>query len=85
MFDGHGGNVVSTMLRDNLYRIYRSKLVEIHAGDRSGKDPQDARTPTASSHVQAIREALQAIEAEVMKREDLVYQVRVAFCSSFIR
>lgn len=79
VFDGHGGNVVSSMLRDNLYRIYRKKLIEIHAADGGGKLSQSTRTPTASSHVQAIREALQTIETEVMTREDLVYQVRVAF------
>ena len=83
VFDGHGGNIVSTMLRDNLYRIYRSKLVEIHAVDGSGRNSQGSRIPTASSHAQAIREALQTIEGEVMTREDLVYQVRVAF-GSFI-
>ncbi|CAJ1959279.1 unnamed protein product [Cylindrotheca closterium] len=74
VFDGHGGSAVSTMLRDHLYRIYRKKLVEIHGADVSGNGAEGIRTPTASSHVQAISEAIQKVEAKVMTREDLVYQ-----------
>jgi serine/threonine protein phosphatase PrpC len=75
VFDGHGGSDVSFMLQERLYNIYRKLLSEKHWESRDGDSSQERRSiPSVSSHVGAIRGALEKIEKYVLKEEDLVYQ-----------
>jgi serine/threonine protein phosphatase PrpC len=74
VFDGHGGSDVSSMLRERLYELYRKILAEKHWETRDDFDLKLRRVPSASSHVGAIRGALEEVEINVLIQEDLVYQ-----------
>lgn len=78
VFDGHGGNQVSSMLREQLYNLYQSQLYKMHWIERNESEVantiQQQRIPSITSQEGAIRGALEEIERRVSKMEDLLYQ-----------
>ena len=85
VFDGHGGNQVSSMLREQLYTLYQSQLYKMHWIERNESEAnniqqqhhhqqQQQRIPSITSQEGAIRGALEEIERRVSKMEDLLYQ-----------
>jgi len=74
VFDGHGGSEVSSTLRDRLYNLYHQVLSAKHWEERDDFDLKGNRVPSISSHVAALRGALEQVEQDVLKHDDLVYQ-----------
>ena len=74
VFDGHGGSGVSTILRDHLYELYRKSLLTKHWEECDGTETQNPRIPAISSHVSALRSALDAVEDDVLQVDEFVYQ-----------
>jgi serine/threonine protein phosphatase PrpC len=74
VFDGHGGSEVSSALRDRLYELYCKVLSTKHWEQRDDFDLSKKRIPSISSHVAALRGALEQVEEEILKHDDLVYQ-----------
>ena len=88
VFDGHGGDDVSTRLEDTLHTYYQKVLSSKHweesdyeaAEDPPGrveskpKSNLKKRIPSIGSHVAALRGALEIVEADVIQEDHLVYQ-----------
>jgi serine/threonine protein phosphatase PrpC len=72
VFDGHGGNGVSALLRDTLYDTYCDLLKRKHWEERD--DSMGSRTPSISSHVAALRGALEEVDKAILQKDTLSYQ-----------
>jgi serine/threonine protein phosphatase PrpC len=77
VYDGHGGADVSSMLRDRVHTLYCEALPRRHLEEnekmgRSGSSMSNI--PSIQSHISAIRTALNRVERDVMKIDDLEYQ-----------
>lgn len=72
VFDGHGGGGVSSLLRNQLYGYIRQYLKETHWEQQP--DDGEARKPSLSAHVAALRKAFNKVESEVVAQETLAYQ-----------
>lgn len=74
VFDGHGGSEVSATLRDELFDLYSKVLPIKHWEERDDFNATKTRIPSISSHVAALRRALEQVEEGIVKQDDLIYQ-----------
>jgi serine/threonine protein phosphatase PrpC len=74
VFDGHGGNDVSLILRERLYDEYCKWLSKKHWEERDDFHLEKSRTPSISSHVAALRGAIEQVDKDVLKEEHLIHQ-----------
>uniref|UniRef100_A0A7S1D348 PPM-type phosphatase domain-containing protein n=1 Tax=Cyclophora tenuis TaxID=216820 RepID=A0A7S1D348_CYCTE len=72
VFDGHGGGDVSLYLREQFFGRLQKHLRRKQWEDQDV--PSSTYTPTLSSHVSALRSALDDIESEVVADEKFEYQ-----------
>jgi len=72
VYDGHGGNGVSTYLRDNLFLRLKQQLQRRQWMDQ--ETPSQDYRPSISSYVTALRTAFDRIDEEVMARDEMQYQ-----------
>ena len=96
VFDGHGGSEVSSMLREQLYTLYRKQLSKLYGMEKKREERRDNNNnnnnnsddqtvrgvlpPSISCQVGAIKGALEDVERRVLKVEELVYQGSTAVC-----
>jgi serine/threonine protein phosphatase PrpC len=74
VYDGHGGADVSSMLRDRVHNLYREALPKRHLEETEKMGRSSNYLPTVQSHIAAIRGALNRVERDVLKLDDLEYQ-----------
>ena len=78
VFDGHGGADVARYLRGQFFarlqKHLRRKQWEEQDDDSSSTTPTPPYIPPLSSHVTALRSALQDLESEVLARRHWDYQ-----------
>jgi serine/threonine protein phosphatase PrpC len=74
VYDGHGGAHVSGMLRDRVHALYKEALPKRHVEESQKMGKTMSYTPSIQSHVAAIRSALNRVERDVLKIDDLEYQ-----------
>jgi serine/threonine protein phosphatase PrpC len=72
VFDGHGGNDVSRYLSRHLYDLFLLHLEQNH-WEESGSDIEgiQKRTPSIPAYMQALRQALNSVETEVIRHSAL--------------
>mmetsp|Transcript_19780 Transcript_19780/g.36913 ORF Transcript_19780/g.36913 Transcript_19780/m.36913 type:complete len:508 (-) Transcript_19780:1631-3154(-) len=77
VFDGHGGASVSGMLRDRVHALYTEALPKRHLEENEKMGRSGSRMsslPSIQTHISAIRSALNRVERDVLKIDDLEYQ-----------
>lgn len=74
VYDGHGGADVSGMLRDRVHTLYSEALPRRHLEENEKMGKSQSSVPSIQSHVAAIRSALNRVERDVLKVDDLEYQ-----------
>lgn len=74
VYDGHGGAHVSGMLRDRVHDLYKEALPKRHVEESQKMGNTMSYTPSIQSHIAAIRSALNRVERDVLKIDDLEYQ-----------
>jgi serine/threonine protein phosphatase PrpC len=74
VYDGHGGADVSGMLRDRVHTLYREALPRRHLEETQKTGNYASYNPSVQSHIAAIRAALNRVERDVLKVDDLEYQ-----------
>jgi serine/threonine protein phosphatase PrpC len=74
VYDGHGGADVSSMLRDRVHSLYKEALPKRHLEESEKMGNSASYTPSVQSHIAAIRGALNRVERDVLKLDDLEYQ-----------
>jgi serine/threonine protein phosphatase PrpC len=74
VYDGHGGADVSSMLRDRVHSLYREALPKRHLEETEKMGKSTNYRPSIQSHIAAITSALNRVERDVLKLDDLEYQ-----------
>jgi serine/threonine protein phosphatase PrpC len=75
VYDGHGGDAVSGILRDRVHDLYMKALPHQHWEEKQLlRDTSITTTPSLRSHSTALRGALERIERDVLRQDDLEYQ-----------
>ncbi|KAG7347155.1 serinethreonine phosphatase [Nitzschia inconspicua] len=74
VFDGHGGADVSSLLRDRVHKLYKEALPKRHLEESEKAGNSSSYPPSVQSHIGAIRSALNRVERDVLKVDDLEYQ-----------
>lgn len=80
VFDGHGGDAVSTTLRDRLFGIYTKELAKKHRKEQNEYGAKRSNAPSPSSHVGALQNALEQVEDIVIQEDSMEYQGSTAVC-----
>jgi serine/threonine protein phosphatase PrpC len=73
VYDGHGGDAVSAMLRDRLHNLYVQALPQRHFEEKQRLHDVPLSIPSIRSHTNALRGALKRIERDVLKHDDLEF------------
>jgi len=72
VFDGHGGGDVSLYLKQHLYDLFHLYLEKQHwAESDSDVNSIQLRAPSITSYMTAMRQALHAVETEMMRHSEL--------------
>lgn len=75
VYDGHGGDAVSEILRDRLHSLYVKALPLRHMEEKQQRLHDVSFTvPSIRSHITALRGALKRIERDVLRQDELEYQ-----------
>lgn len=74
VYDGHGGDAVSGMLRDRLHNLYTKALPQRHYDEKQRLHDVSLSVPSIRTHTTALRGALKRVEREVLRQDDLEFQ-----------
>lgn len=73
VYDGHGGNGVSSTLRKRLFPVFNQHLKQIHEEEEADGDDNN-RHPSIMSYVSAFNRAFAQVDNEIQSNESLCYQ-----------